>query len=79
MKTFLAIISAMNAKLTVLTDKSAALKKQPKTPAATSSVCEQTSLSRSAPGAKAVYAEGIRSCRRNCRLCALSAQCCSRT
>ena len=30
MKTFLAIISAMNAKLTVLTDKSAALKKQPK-------------------------------------------------
>jgi hypothetical protein len=37
MKKFLAIISAMNAKLTVLTDKSAALKKQPKTPAATSS------------------------------------------
>jgi hypothetical protein len=35
MKKFLAIISAMNAKLTVLTDKSAALKKQPKTPAAT--------------------------------------------
>ena len=35
MKKFLAIISAMNAKLTVLTGKGAALKQQPKTPAAT--------------------------------------------
>jgi len=96
MKKFLAIISAMNAKLTVLTGKGVALKQQPKTPAATVEkpvtsfwcssrrrselldrrveflertwlnkktsyfplhVCEQTSLSRSAPGAKAVYAD----------------------
>jgi len=35
MKKFLAIISAMNAKLTVLTGKGVALKQQPKTPAAT--------------------------------------------